>query len=100
MPLNPEKNKEIEKWIKDVVDKTIIKTTKILFRDMKPSGVLLIKEKLPKLKFSRYKGIDVTTNSGNINNWHQPIINQPEIGILGIIRKKLKANIIIYCRQR
>ena len=38
-------------------------------------------------KFFRIEGIRVKTNFGNIREWDQPIINQPEIGILGIISK-------------
>jgi oxidase EvaA len=36
-------------------------------------------------KFFKIEGLEVETNFGNINEWKQPIINQPEIGILGII---------------
>ncbi|MCT4545225.1 MAG: NDP-hexose 2,3-dehydratase family protein [Vallitalea sp.] len=45
-------------------------------------------------KFFKIEGIDVKTNYGKINEWQQPIINQPEIGILGIITKKI--NGILY----
>lgn len=40
-------------------------------------------------KFFSIDGIHVTTNSGLIQEWDQPIINQPEIGFLGIIVKKI-----------
>jgi len=36
-------------------------------------------------KFFTVGGIQVKTNWGNITSWEQPIINQPEIGYLGII---------------
>ena len=36
-------------------------------------------------KFFSIEGIEVNTNWGQINKWKQPIINQPEIGILGIL---------------
>ncbi len=39
-------------------------------------------------KFFKIKGIRVSTNFGAIDKWDQPIIDQPEIGILGIITKK------------
>lgn len=39
-------------------------------------------------KFFSIQGIDVKTNWGAIDNWQQPIINQPEIGYLGIITKE------------
>jgi dTDP-4-dehydro-6-deoxy-alpha-D-glucopyranose 2,3-dehydratase len=38
--------------------------------------------------FFSIRGLKVNTNFGNVNNWSQPIINQPEIGILGIITKQ------------
>lgn len=38
-------------------------------------------------KFFRIEGIRVKTNFGRQNEWEQPIINQPEIGILGILTK-------------
>jgi oxidase EvaA len=40
-------------------------------------------------KFFSIEGIDVQTNFGINNRWMQPIINQPEIGILGFLTKKI-----------
>jgi len=40
-------------------------------------------------RFFSIIGIEVSTNWGLVNNWTQPIINQPEIGFLGIIAKKI-----------
>lgn len=40
-------------------------------------------------RFFSIEGIDVTTNWGKVPNWKQPIINQPEVGYLGIITKKI-----------
>lgn len=39
-------------------------------------------------RFFSVEGIRVNTNCGLIQNWSQPIINQPEIGYLGIIVKE------------
>ena len=39
-------------------------------------------------KFFSIVGIDVRTNSGCEQRWTQPIINQPEVGYLGIICKE------------
>ncbi|MBI4707211.1 MAG: NDP-hexose 2,3-dehydratase family protein [Candidatus Omnitrophica bacterium] len=39
-------------------------------------------------KFFTVEGIRVHTNCGSVREWEQPIISQPEIGILGIITKK------------
>lgn len=41
-------------------------------------------------KFFSIEGIQVETNWGKVNSWTQPIINQPEIGFLGIIVKKIE----------
>lgn len=40
-------------------------------------------------KFFTIEGIHVETNWGQVPEWEQPIINQPEIGYLGIITKKI-----------
>jgi oxidase EvaA len=40
-------------------------------------------------KFFSITGIKVETNVGNVSQWSQPIILQPEIGILGILTKKV-----------
>lgn len=39
-------------------------------------------------KFFSIDGIRVKTNWGAINEWDQPIINQPEVGYLGIITRE------------
>lgn len=40
-------------------------------------------------KFFTIEGINVKTNWGKVPEWEQPIINQPEIGYLGIITKEI-----------
>jgi len=40
-------------------------------------------------RFFSIEGIEVKTNWRKIEAWTQPIINQPEIGLLGIIAKKI-----------
>jgi len=40
-------------------------------------------------KFFSIEGIRVQTDWGLVNNWEQPIINQPEIGFLGILTKQI-----------
>jgi oxidase EvaA len=40
--------------------------------------------------FFSIDGVRVQTNWGAISEWEQPIINQPEIGFLGIIVKEIK----------
>ena len=40
-------------------------------------------------KFFSITGIKIKTNWGNVPSWSQPIINQPEIGFLGIIAREI-----------
>jgi len=49
-------------------------------------------------KFFSIEGIRVKTNWGNVSEWEQPIINQPEVGFLGIVAKKF-ANILHFLMQ-
>lgn len=44
-------------------------------------------------KFFSIEGLSVNTNYGDISQWDQPIINQPEIGYLGIICKKINGTL-------
>lgn len=39
-------------------------------------------------RFFSIQGIKVETDFGIIHSWHQPIINQPEVGYLGILTKE------------
>ena len=39
-------------------------------------------------KFFRFEGLDVQITSGAVQCWQQPILNQPEIGILGFIAQR------------
>lgn len=40
-------------------------------------------------RYFSIEGIHVETNWGNVESWDQPVINQPEIGFLGFITKKI-----------
>ena len=44
-------------------------------------------------KFFKIEGVHVKTNFGFNKEWHQPIINQPEIGILGILTKEFNGTL-------
>ena len=41
-------------------------------------------------KFFKIEGLRIKTNFGTLPDWDQPIINQPEIGILGILTKVIQ----------
>ena len=83
-------------WLNDRNKAIRVNITKIPFKKLdywfldKNLGVLKHKTN----KFFTIEGIQVNTNWGNINQWEQPIINQPEIGYLGIITKEF--NGILY----
>jgi oxidase EvaA len=40
-------------------------------------------------KFFSIEGVEISTNYGKVFSWTQPIINQPEVGILGFLTKKI-----------
>lgn len=44
-------------------------------------------------KFFSIEGIHVETDYGKVNVWEQPIINQPEVGFLGILTKEIDGTI-------
>jgi len=46
-------------------------------------------------RFFTVEGLDVYTDYGHVANWSQPIINQPEIGILGIAVKEIDG--VLHC---
>lgn len=81
----------VMKWLKVRNEAIKVKVTKIPFSELdawsfdKERGVLQHNSG----KFFTIEGINVKTNWGNINEWEQPIINQPEIGYLGIITKEI-----------
>ncbi len=41
-------------------------------------------------RFFSVEGLDVTTNFGRVGHWMQPIINQPEVGILGFLTQRIQ----------
>ena len=67
--IHPKKLKEMSKWRVDEATRNLVHE----------SG-----------KFFSITGIDVKTNWGKVPHWQQPIINQPEIGFLGIIVKRFE----------
>lgn len=46
-------------------------------------------------RFFSIVGIDVRTDYGSNHHWRQPIINQPEVGYLGILTKEIDG--VLYC---
>jgi len=83
--------KEIETWIDNLNKEQFFNVEK------KPLSSLInwsFDDKTGDLKhdsggFFQIRGLKVATNWGEVSSWTQPIIYQPEIGILGILTKKI-----------
>ncbi len=87
--------KEIEEWVKLKNKKVEVNIERVPFEklsDWTIEGKVTLKHKTG--RFFSIDGISVETNWGNISQWDQPIINQPEIGFLGILTKEF--NGILY----
>jgi len=87
---------DVIKWLNKRNSSINVKIERINFSDMK---LWQFDNKTSNLKhntgnFFSIDGIHVYTNYGSINQWEQPIINQPEIGFLGFITKTF--NDILY----
>ena len=82
---------EVEKWIEEKNNEVEVNINEIPFEEMDNWGFDDDKNRL-KHKSGRFFSIDgirVETNWGLVGEWEQPIINQPEIGYLGIITKEI-----------
>ena len=78
-------------WIREQNRKILVNVRQIPFADMLPMWLFDAEGNLRHTtgKFFSIEGIRVKTNYGNVAEWEQPIINQPEIGYLGIITKEI-----------
>lgn len=82
---------EIKDWLKERNDAVRVSVEFIPFRKMEkwqidPKTGILRHETG---RFFTVEGINVRTNWGKVSEWEQPIINQPEIGYLGIITQEI-----------
>lgn len=80
---------EVVQWIEDLNQRTTFKIQKIpLARmegwDFDKRGNLRHRSG----KFFSIEGVRIQTNYGHVSQWSQPIIYQPEVGILGILCQK------------
>ena len=87
---------EIREWIKQRNKEVKVSVVQISFKEMKKwhcntDGSLHHDSG----KFFSIVGIDVKTDYGNNNHWRQPIINQAEVGYLGILTKVIDG--VLYC---
>lgn len=77
------------KWIKDKNEEISYEITKIPLNKLKGWKADDNKIRHESGKFFSIDGIHIETNYGSVYSWEQPIINQPEIGFLGFITKKI-----------
>ncbi|MBQ3656335.1 MAG: NDP-hexose 2,3-dehydratase family protein [Bacteroidales bacterium] len=87
---------EIREWIKRRNREVTVDVRQIPFSEMKnwhsaSDGSLHHDSG----KFFSIVGIDVKTDYGTNNHWRQPIINQSEVGYLGILTKVIDG--VLYC---
>jgi len=80
---------ELKDWITLRNREVEVKVEQIAFSELKmwhsePDGSI----RHDSGRFFSIQGIDVVTDYGNNNHWRQPIINQPEVGYLGILTKE------------
>jgi len=83
-------SEQVLDWLKKRSEQVTVNVTKTCFSKLEQWGFSQITGSLSHEtgKFFSIEGIKVKTNWGGVNNWMQPIINQPEIGFLGIIAKE------------
>ena len=81
---------EVMNWLKEQNEAVKLKIDKIPFANLSQWGYQQSEGKIRHAsgKFFSIDGIRVKTNWGNVPEWDQPIINQPEIGYLGFIVKE------------
>jgi oxidase EvaA len=82
----------ILQWLKEKNEATRVVVRKTRFDQL---DQWLFDERLGNLRhvsgnFFSIDGIKVSTNWSSVHHWEQPIINQPEVGFLGIIAKEIK----------
>lgn len=81
----------ILEWIKKRNQEILVKINPVAFRDLRSWSFDATTGNLQhdSGRFFSIEGIHVVADNGQRREWMQPIINQPEIGILGILTKEI-----------
>ena len=76
-------------WIQQRNQQVKVRVDRIPFAQMKSWAIDVERNRLAHSSgsFFSIEGVNVRTNAGPVQDWDQPIINQPEIGYLGIITR-------------
>lgn len=87
---------EIEVWLRSLNSKQYFEVRQIPLSKLRKWRFNRLTEDLEHISggFFSIRGLKIKTNIGLIPEWSQPIIYQPEVGVLGIITKKI--NGILY----
>ena len=80
---------EVLEWIKEQNNSVISNVQQISLKELQSWNFDEEKITHKSGKFFSIEGISVSTNYGKVTSWSQPIINQPEIGFLGFLVKKI-----------
>lgn len=85
------KTEDVLSWIREQNRKITVNVRCMSFADIAPEWQFDADGNLRHRtgRFFSIEGIRVRTNYGGVPEWEQPIINQPEIGYLGIITKEI-----------
>lgn len=75
-------------WLKEQNNKIQVKINKTVFSELENWSAATDKITHNSGKFFSIEGIEIKTNWEGKKEWHQPIINQPEVGYLGFIAKE------------
>lgn len=77
-------------WIAKKNKEVQVKINQVAFKDLRDWHIHPETKNLVHSsgKFFSIEGIRIKTNWGNVKEWEQPIINQPEVGFLGIITQE------------
>lgn len=87
------KCREVIDWLKEQNKKVNVQINKIPFQQLKLWNADAHAIQHDTGKFFSIIGIHVKTNWGTVNEWEQPIINQPEVGFLGFITKEFNGTL-------
>jgi len=83
---------DVVDWLKEQNEKVSVSIKKTSFDQLDQWNVNVEEGNIHHKsgKFFSIEGIRVKTNWGYVPEWDQPIINQPEIGYLGIVTKEFE----------
>ncbi|MDG4765612.1 NDP-hexose 2,3-dehydratase family protein [Solwaraspora sp. WMMD406] len=88
---------DFDRWLGDMRESTFMSVEQVALEDLRGWGQDPATGNLRHEtgKFFTVESLAVDFPAGPVSNWSQPIINQPEIGILGILVKRIDG--VLHC---